>query len=182
MSNPIIFPIRESEHEIKNHMKNNIPMIALRLRVLLECKKHEKTGLSKRDLADATGADHNSVTKWRTMYREGGIEALLTHNKKGFRPSIITPEQKEAIQKKLEDAENPVRGFKELQDWVEKELKNKVGYSTLWAYVKKNFGAKVKVARKSHIRKDKLAVEAFKKTSVPSAKPLPMKKKNDIKK
>jgi transposase len=171
MSNPIIFPTKESENEIKKLMKSNIPMIALRLRVLLECKKHEQTGISKRDIADATGANHNSVTQWRKRYTEGGIEALLTHEKTGFKPSIITPKQKEIIKKKLEDAEHPVRGFKELQDWVEKEFACKVRYSTLWAYVKRNFGAKVKVARKSHIRKDKQAVEAFKKTSVTNAKP-----------
>jgi len=36
-------------------------------------------------------------------------------------------------------------------------------------YVKRHFGAKLKVPRKSHIRKDKEAVATFKKSSSESA-------------
>jgi hypothetical protein len=37
-------------------------------------------------------------------------------------------------------------------------------------YVKRNFGAQCKVARKSHVKKDPDAVAAFKKTSGDSAR------------
>jgi hypothetical protein len=41
-----------------------------------------------------------------------------------------------------------------------------INYQTLNSYVKRHFGAKIKVARKSHINKNELAVDTFKKTSL----------------
>jgi hypothetical protein len=64
-------------------------------------------------------------------------------------------------------------------DWIEKEFNKQVKYNTLLKYSIKNFGSKVKVARKSHVKKDEEAVSAFKKTSVKSVKkPLKRKKIN----
>lgn len=64
-------------------------------------------------------------------------------------------------------------------NWIENEFKKQIKYNTLLKYSIKNFGSKVKVARKSHIKKDEDAVDAFKKTSVKSAeRPLKIKKKN----
>ena len=55
-------------------------------------------------------------------------------------------------------------GYVELQQWIEKEFKKEVKYNTILKYAMKNFGSKVKVARKSHVKKDNEAVAAFKKT------------------
>jgi len=43
-------------------------------------------------------------------------------------------------------------------------------YITLVKYTERHFGSKIKVARKSHVKKDDLQVESFKKTSVRNAK------------
>jgi hypothetical protein len=43
-------------------------------------------------------------------------------------------------------------------------------YITLLKYAERHFGSKIKVARKSHVKKDDLRVESFKKTLVKSAK------------
>jgi hypothetical protein len=39
-------------------------------------------------------------------------------------------------------------------------------YITLVKYAERHFGSKIKVARKSHVKKDEEAVVAFKKTSL----------------
>ena len=58
-------------------------------------------------------------------------------------------------------------------------LKKQFKYNTLMKYSIKHFGSKIKVARKSHIKKDPEAVEAFKKISVKSVnKPVKGKEKN----
>ena len=75
-----------------------------------------------------------------------------------------------AIEKKLKDPKNGLRGYVELQAWIEQEFKKQVKYNTLLKYSIKNFGSKVKVARKSHIKKDEMAVDTFKKTSVKSVR------------
>ena len=60
-------------------------------------------------------------------------------------------------------------GYTELLEWVKKELSKEIKYITLIKYAERNFGSKIKVARKSHVKKNELSVEAFKKTSVKNA-------------
>ena len=123
--------------------------------------------------------NHNSVQTWRKVYENGGIEELTKHQKNGFKPSVFTLNEHDQIEKKLNDPKNGLRGYVELLDWVESEFKKEVKYNTLLNYSIKNFGSKVKVARKSHINKDVKTVEAFKKTSVKFVKkPVTSKTKN----
>ncbi len=67
---------------------------------------------------------------------------------------------------KLKDPKNGIRGYTELLEWVRKELFKDMKYITLVKYTQRHFGSKIKVARKSHVKKDEEAVAAFKKTSV----------------
>jgi hypothetical protein len=95
---------------------------------------------------------------------------------KGNKPSVFTKEEHQKIEAKLNDAKNPMRGFKELNEWIIEEFKKEVKYNTTLKYTIKNFGAAVKVARKSHIKKDEEAVETFKKTLVEPVKKPSIKK------
>lgn len=182
MASPKQLPIKESLAELRHLLKKAAPLIVPRIRVLIEMKKTEKTGISKRSLAEAVGVNHNSVQTWRTIYSQGGIKALCSHNRKGFKKSVFSKEEHDAIEKKLNDPKNGLRGYTELLDWVEDEFKKEVKYNTLLKYSMKNFGSKVKVARKSHINKDEPSVNAFKKTSVKAARKSAGKKKRTIKK
>ena len=101
------------------------------------------------------------------MYVSGGIEGLLAHGKKGNRPSEIVPNH-EALRAKLEDPCNGIQGFNELLEWFNREHGTSVNYKALNIYVKRHFGASVKVARKSHVKKDMEKVANFKKTSNPT--------------
>jgi len=182
MSLPIIFPIKESTHDIKKLMKGSIPFITQRLKLLLVCKEHESDGISKRNLAKALGIDPNSAHRWRKLYREGGIKVLMSYEKKGFKSSVFSEQQKQAMGQKLHETLHPARGFVELQHWMEKEFGREIKYQTLYGYARRVFGAKLKVARKSHVKKDKQAAEDFKKTLVRSVKTYTTKKVNIMKK
>lgn len=182
MASPKQIVIKESMAELKRLLKNAGLLIAPRLRVLIEIKKAGDAGISKRQLAAATGVNHNSAQTWRTLYSKGGINAICSHNRKGFKKSVFTKEQHNAIEKKLQDPKNGLRGYTELLDWIEKEFNKEVKYNTLLKYCMKNFGSSVKVARKSHINKDEEAVNALKKTSVKSAKESANKKLSNVKK
>jgi coenzyme F420-reducing hydrogenase alpha subunit len=101
----------------------------------------------------------------------GGIQALLVHGRVGgFKKSVVSQEEHKMIEKKLKDPKNVIRGYVELLDWVKKELSKEMKYITLVKYAERHFGSKIKVARKSHVKKDDLQVESFKKTSVRNAK------------
>ena len=170
MALPKKIQVKESSKEIKKLQKGKPVTIIKRLNMLLELKKHEGAGVSKRDLAKIVGVDPNSVQSWRALYIKGGITSLIKHNKTGFKPSIIKPKEHKLIEKQLKNPNNGLRGYKELMHWIKTDLNVEVKYTTLFEYVKRNFGAKIKVARKSHVRKNKEAVETFKKTSVKSFK------------
>lgn len=170
MSIALHIPVKESMKELKVFLKSSIPFIQPRVKLLIVMKKYDNKPVSKRELMEQTGLCSYSVHKWRTLYQTGGIENLLKHNKKGFKPSKITKEQHLKLEEKLNNPENGIRGYKELKEWVEKELGNAVLYNTLLKYCVKNFGSKVKVARKYHAKKSEEKVEAFKKTSLKSAK------------
>jgi transposase len=100
------------------------------------------------------------------LYLAGGIELLCSHKKTGFRPSVISKEMHVVISSLLNDPQNGLRGYNELMIYLEKEFNKKIKYNTLLKYCIKNFKSSIKVARKSHIKKDIDAVNTFKKTSL----------------
>jgi transposase len=183
MSAALKFPIKESIHEIKKLMKIKSPLIIKRLQVLLVMKNYETEGISKRKLSNLTGADVTSVDRWRKLYIENGIEALVSHNYTAVNiPRIFNTEQIDKIGKKLNDQTNGINGYVELQNWIREEMGLVVNYQSLNTFVKKHFKTKIKVARKSHINKDVSAVLAFKKTLIKSAESSTNQKKISIKK
>ena len=170
MAKPIQLKITESIKELKAIQGKSGELVSKRLRVLIELKKHEKTGISKRDLADLTGINHNSITKWRTIYISKGLTALLTHGKKGFKKSVISKQEHLAMEEKLKDPKNGLRGYTELLEWINLSFKKDYKYITILKYAQRHFETKIKVARKSHVNKDEEEVEAFKKSFLTSSK------------
>lgn len=171
MAHPLSIHIKEPVAELRSLQRKHGELIGKRMQMLIEIKKHEKQGgISKRDLSNLTGINHNSIVKWRNAYLQGGISVLLIHGRKGFKKGVFNSEEHAAIKQKLSNASNGIVGYKELQQWVEQELNKPVKYITLLKYTQRHFGAKIKVARKSHVKKNIEAVEAFKKTLVKNAK------------
>lgn len=67
MSQAKVFVIKESEQQIRSLMQGSIPLIAKRLHALLVFKRNQSTGISKRDVADQVGVNHNSIQTWRIV-------------------------------------------------------------------------------------------------------------------
>jgi len=61
MAAPKQLLVTESLAQLRKLQRDNIPMIATRIRVLIESKKNETTGISKRSVAELVGVNHNSV-------------------------------------------------------------------------------------------------------------------------
>ena len=150
-------------YKLKNKSANN--MITKRLEMLIECKKHEKDGISQEDLCRLVGCSGQSVVDWRDAYAKGGIKQLMSHNRKPNRQPILNEHENKLLEEKLNDADNPCIGYAELVDWVETNLAKKMQYITLYCYSSRNFGTKIKSPRKSHINKDATAAEDFQKNS-----------------
>ena len=163
MSKPKQIIINETEKEIKKQLKSCSVFLRPRLLMLIELKKNEQDGISKRELAKILHVNHNSVQKWRKLYEIGGIKKLLSHNKIGFKPSVISKEEHEALKTILSDPLNGIQGYKELVDWYQEKYNKTIAYTTLTGYCIRHFSTKIKVARKSHVKKEEEAGKSFKK-------------------
>jgi transposase len=170
MASAKFIDIKESVKELKSLQKNQCLTIIKRLNMLIELKKNGSKGISKRHLSKLIGVDPNSIQKWKTIYLSDGISGIVSHGLIGFKPSLITNEEHKKIETKLNQPESALRGYKELVRWVQDELGKQIKYTTMVEYSKRNFGSKIKVARKSHVLKDKEAESTFKKTLVKSSK------------
>jgi len=169
MAKALSITVKESLKDLRILLKKSAAHHSPKIRMLIEIKKSDMA-LSKHGLANKIGVNHNSIQTWRTKYKNEGINGLLKDGRIGFKPSIISPKAHEKIELKLNAPEAAFTSYKQLHQWVEKHLIEGVNYNSLRHYVKRHFGAKLKVPRKSHIRKDKEAVAAFKKTSNESAR------------
>ena len=170
MSSPKTFTIKESLSELKKIQKSSIPMVAKRVYALLVFKQNELTGISKREVSQIIGVNHNSIQTWRNLYIDGGLELLTKHSKTGYKPSIITLEQEQALKEQMYNPENGFVGFVELLAWFDEKFETQTNYNTFKGYVVRKFKAKIKTARKVHVNKDQEKVENFKKISTKNAK------------
>ena len=118
---------------------------------------------SSQELAAKTGVSRNSIASWKRSYSEGGIEQLTSDLRGGDFKSNITVDDKKKIEEKLSDPRKAFTSFTEAQAWLKEELGIDKNYHAVNKYLKRNFGAKLKVGRKSHVKKDEAAVAVFKK-------------------
>lgn len=170
MAKAKIIYVKESCKELRLLQKKQPLTIIKRLSMLIELKKNGLNGLSKRGLAKLIGVDPNSIQKWRTIYINQGVQGIVSHGRIGFKPSLISKEEHKKIEYKLNQPKNALNGYKELMQWIKIEFGKEIKYTTVVEYAKRHFGSKIKVARKSHILKDEVAMATFKKTSVKTFK------------
>lgn len=162
MAQVLQIQVKESIQELRVALKQSSTRIRPRIQMLLEIKK-SMTPLTKNELAEKVGVNHNSITSWRKIYRTGGLALLSKHNQGGKRKIVIDTKTHNAIEKRITSSTEGFRSYKELQDWVNTNYIPGIKYITLLKYVQDKFGAKLKSTRKSHIKKDIEAIEAFKK-------------------
>jgi transposase len=173
MSKAKLLIVKETIHELTLLRKKSSDTKNKRLLMLIEIKKEKNNAIAKRELARRIGVDPNSITSWKKLYEQSGIAGILADGRIGFKPSVVTAEEHKRIEHKLKDPQNGIRGYIELLDWIRAEFSKDMKYITLVKYAERHFGSKIKVARKSHIKKDAEAVETFKKTSVKNARKQP---------
>lgn len=69
----------------------------------------------------------------------------------------------ELIANKIVDVETTITSYVELQLIIEEELGEKIAYGALYSHCRGKHKSRLKVARKSHHKKDEKAEELFKK-------------------
>jgi transposase len=165
MANSKKILVKESEEELRKLKIKQPAHLKKRIEMLLILKKSE-VSLSKNELSTLLKINHNTAQCWRDLYFKNGIDGLLTYGRIGFKPSIISSELHKALETRLNSPKDAFTSYVDLIQWItENYISNGINYQTINSYIKRHFKAKLKVARKSHIKKDEQAVESFKKTS-----------------
>ena len=153
--------IKESVTELKKLQHKSPSYLSVRLQMLLVMKT--KDIHSKRGLSDILGISANSIQSWKKLYSQSGIDKLMEYHRGGNKQPVIDAKADKAILAKLSNPYEAPRSYKELQQWVDENLIKGINYHTLNKHVKNKHKKKLKVVRKSHIKKDEQAVAAFKK-------------------
>lgn len=160
MPKKLTIVVKESIKELKGLQKQQ-PSNYNRLQMLILIK--ENVIVSKDGLATALSVSNKSVHVWRTRYNEGGLETLL-EDKRGGKPGQITEPIHQELASRLNNSKDGFKSFIEIQQWLGENFGIQMEYHAVNKYIKRKFGARPKVARKSHINKDDSAVALFKKT------------------
>ena len=118
--------------------------------------------ISKYAVAAQIGSSQSSVGKWRILYSTNGIEGLLTEKRGGNRAGQITLEVAKRLSNRLNNPKEGFRSFIEVQQWLASEFGIEMQYHAVNKYVKRKFGARLKVSRKSHVLKSPADEAVFK--------------------
>ena len=119
---------------------------------------------TQEQIAAIIGVDRRTVSSWFQIYASDGLDALLTRTYSSGRPTHLTDEQQEMLRSELKKP----KGFSSYQEivlYIEKTFDVKMNYKAVYAMVRYRWKAKLKVPRKSHIKKTKKRVRRSSKTS-----------------
>jgi transposase len=163
MAKALYIKVTETRKALKSRLSGAKPWERPRLLMLLEMQQAGEAGITKETLMHRVGVCGQSINNWRKAYRTGGLSALLSHKKKGFKPSVFSAEEKTELGSLVHNPQNGIVGYVELQQWVREKFDKEVKYITLVKFMQHNFQTKIKVARKSHLKKDVQKVDDFKK-------------------
>ena len=103
----------------------------------------------------------STLNKWINWYREGGIEGLLSRpvGAGGGKEPRFTPKEWERFREQL--AKGEWRTARDAQRWLQETMGLKISRKEVYRHLGK-LGARLKVGRRSHVKKDPAAPEAFK--------------------
>jgi len=113
-----------------------------------------KTGQAKSrtQVGRLLGVSRKTVGDWLERYEAEGLGGLLSIRTHTNRSPSLTPEQKERLSQQLSKPEG-FSSYGAVQVWVKQTFGLDLPYTTLYGIVRGERGAKLKVARKSHTKK-----------------------------
>ena len=152
--------IKESVLDLKK-LKSQQNTLSKQKRVLclihlLECKFK-----TKKELSTYLGVGIRTQERWLSKYRTAGLELMLTDEPKNKGSKIITAAIHQGLEKKVNNSVAPFLGYWDAERWVYDQYGVQVKYHNLRKYLIKHFRTKLKVARKSHYKKEEQAIDAF---------------------
>ena len=107
---------------------------------------------NRKQVAELIGSNRISVGQWLTLYETQGLEKLLERRYAPGRVSALSEEQQEQLRAELQKPEG-FQSYGQIQAYIAQTFGVEMKYKTVYAMVHDKWGAKLKVPRKSHIKK-----------------------------
>ena len=111
-----------------------------------------KQAKNRIQVVEALGVDRTSVSSWLAAYEARGLKQLL---KRGYAPGctpLLSVEHQEVLRKVLENPEG-FHSYIQIQAYIAETFGVQMNYKAVYAMVHDKWGAKLKVPRKSHVKK-----------------------------
>ena len=160
MLQPLPITVKESVIKLRSLQKSH-PSKFKPLQMLIILK--EQGPLSKKTLSSLLGASDKSIGNWRSSYLSDGIEPLLEEHRGGHKQGKITEDVERKLHARLNNPKEGFRSFIEIQQWLLDEFSIEMEYHAVNKFIKRRFGARLKVSRKSHVQKSPADEVVFKK-------------------
>jgi len=126
---------------------------------LLSVKLGLEGKLTNKEIADTVGCHPDTLNNWFNLFRQGGLKKLLSKDKGNGPPPALSDEQMESFRTELE--KNQWRTGGEAYAWLQQTFGVTFHSNNIYKYLKK-LGARMKVPRPNHRKKDAEAVVTFK--------------------
>lgn len=162
MAKQIDINITESEKELTTFLNQQTKLLQYqRVKALLLIKQGKVTYTYQ--LAKKLKRERKTIYNWLKLYQSQGIVCYLQIKSRGSLKEQIPTEVRQAISDKLSDPSTTIRSYVELLDWISINYDLELNYKTLYSHCRKYHKSVLKVARKSHHKKDDKAIISFKK-------------------
>ena len=119
---------------------------------------------TRQHLADYLCIHIRTLEKWIVRYKTEGFSQLISISRKGKRAKEMDASIHQVLAEKLGDNKHYFSSYKEALLWLNETYQRDFKYTWFRNYLIKHFGTKLKVPRKSHIKKDEKAVSVFLKS------------------
>ena len=135
------------------------PLVQARLQALYLYKSGQEYGA----IGEQVGYERHTVGKWLRQYGQEGLGALqrLEMGKKSG--SLISGQALADLEAKLTSSTDYFTSYKQIHQWLAKEYSIVLSYEHVHRYVRYSLKAKLKVVRKSNLKKDAVKEEKYKK-------------------
>lgn len=130
-----------------------------RLRMLISFK--EDKNIDRVELALDLKICKRTLERWIKSYRKEGLLFFQAGRTRIRSSKIINASISKGLEDRVKDPNASFKSYIDAQQWVLEEYGESINYHTLRWFLTKKFGTKLKSPRKSHIKKDPEAVEAF---------------------
>jgi len=164
MPKKITITVKETEKFLNNvYSRINSRLAQDRIKTLLyvKTKKYEHQS----DIAKQLGRNEKTIREWLKLYASNGFESLVTIKSGGNNTRTLSDRVIQLIEEQLTDSKTHITSYVELLLLLEEQTGESIAYGALYSHCRRKFKAKLKVARKSHYKKDPEAEAFFKNTN-----------------